>query len=50
MPEDKEQRIWNGIKSRAKEQLKNGLMDLQLKVQDGTIQLARVLKEEPIIA
>jgi hypothetical protein len=43
--EDKEQRIWSEISRRAREQIKFGMMNIELKVQDGKVVLAEVLQE-----
>lgn len=50
MSEDKEQRIWNEVKRRAKEIVRFGDMSLTFKVQDGCIVLGEVVKETIRIA
>lgn len=37
MSEDREQRIWNEIKRRAKDVIKYGTMPVRLNIQDGNI-------------
>lgn len=43
--EEKQEKIWNEIKHRAKDQIKFGMMAIELKVQDGKIVLAEVMQE-----
>ena len=46
MAEDKEQSIWDEIKRRAKEEVKHGTMNIDLKIQDGRVMGGTIIKQE----
>jgi len=45
LADEKEEKIWNELRRRAKEHIKFGMMSLELKIQDGKIVKGDILQE-----